>query len=97
MKNVLVGHLISVTLAVGFDAADPDFGQAGMHLGDMVIDQGAFKDWTVSNFLAEANKVLGGCSTAHSIEDVLSTADAINNNYDDGNMDNGYLRCPTDR
>jgi hypothetical protein len=42
IKNVLVGHLVAVTLAVGFDNYDPNFGQAGASLGSMKISQGAF-------------------------------------------------------
>jgi hypothetical protein len=94
MQNVLVGHLVAVTLAVGFDNFDPNFGQAGVHLGQMEIGSGAFAGWTVSAFLQEANKILGGCSTSHSIQDVLTTATAINENYVDGNTDNGFLVCP---
>ncbi len=94
IKNVLVGHLIALSLSVGFDVSDADFGKGGVPLGNMVISSGAFKGWTVTNFLAEANKVLGGCSTAYKIEDVLSTATAINENYVDGKVDKGYLNCP---
>jgi hypothetical protein len=97
IKNVLVGHLISVALAVGFDAKYDDFGQGGVKLGDMVIGSGKFQGWTVSNFLAEANKVLGGCSSAYTAKEVLGVADAINNNYDDGKVDKGYLVCPATR
>lgn len=97
IKNVLVGHLIALSLSVGFDAADADFGQGGVNLNDMVINSGVFKGWTVSAFLAEANKVLGGCSSAYKIEDVLTTATAINENYVDGKVDNGYLVCPEER
>jgi hypothetical protein len=95
LKNVLVGHLVALTLSVQFDAVNGDFGQAGVTLGAMVISSGAFKGWTVSAFLAEANKVLGGCSSSYTVQQVLDTAAAINENYVGGKCDNRYLKCPT--
>jgi hypothetical protein len=94
IKNVLVGHLVALTLSVRFDAYDVNFGDAGITLGAMKISSGAFKGWTVSDFLAEANKVLGGCSSSFSIQDVLDTATKINENYVDGKSDNRFLVCP---
>ena len=94
IKNELVGQLISVTLAVGFDVNDPNFGQAGVHLGDMVIGSGLFAGKTVSQFLVIANNVLGGCSNAYTPSQVNGVADLINKNYDDGTVNKGYLVCP---
>jgi len=96
LKNVLAGHLVALTLSVRFDQTDPSFGSAGVLLGDMIINYGAFAGWTVNNFLTEANKVLGGCSSAYSIDWVLVTAAAINENYVDGNTDLHFLRCPNE-
>jgi hypothetical protein len=96
LKNVLAGHLVALTLSVRFDQTDPSFGSAGVQLGDMIIKYGAFTGWTVNNFLIEANKVLGGCSSAYSIDNVLVTAAAINENYVDGNTDLHFLKCPNE-
>lgn len=96
ISNVLVGHLVAITLATGFDVFDADFGEAGITLGSMVIGSGTFEGWTVNQFLAEANKVLGGCSTAYTIQQVLTTATAINENYVDGKVDLGFLECPNE-
>ena len=95
LKNTLAGHLVALTLSVTFDAMDPDFGAAGIHLGDMKIGSGPFSGWTVNAFLAEANKVLGGAASSYSVQQVLETAAAINENYVDGKTDNHYLVCPT--
>ena len=49
---------------------------------------------TVSALLVEANKVLGGCPSAYTatqISDVLTT---INENFDDGTVNGGFLVCP---
>jgi hypothetical protein len=97
IKNVLVGHLVALTLSTGFDASDPNFGQAGITLGQMEIGSGTFAGWTVAAFLAEANKVLGGCSNAYSPTQVLETATSINENYTDGKIDNGFLVCPDEQ
>lgn len=94
LKNVLVNHLVALTLSVGFDAADPSFGQAGVQLGDMIIKNGPFAGKSVSFFLAEANKVLAGLSSAYTLSDLVDVADALNNNYDDGIVDKGYVTCP---
>jgi hypothetical protein len=94
LKNVLVGHLVALTLSVRFDAYDVNFGEAGITLGQMKIGSGPFAGWTVSDFLAEANRVLGGCSSAFTIEQVLETATKINENYVDGKTDNKFLVCP---
>jgi hypothetical protein len=94
LKNTLAGHLVALTLSVTFDQTDPNFGAAGIHLGDMEIGSGRFKGWTVSAFLAEANKVLGGAASSYTVQQVLETASAINENYVDGKTDKGYLVCP---
>ena len=97
IKNVLIGQVTALALSVGFDSFDPNFGQGGVLLGDMVIGSGLFAGKTVSQFLAIANDVLGGCSSAFSPSDVNDTADKINKNFDDGKTDNGFLICPGPR
>jgi hypothetical protein len=94
LKNVLAGHLVALTLSVGFDDADINFGEAGITLGAMQVKNGVFQGWTVADFLLEANRVIGGCSKAYSIHQVLQTAASINENYVDGTTDNGFLVCP---
>jgi hypothetical protein len=94
LKNVLVQHILALTLSVGFDDADPAFSSSGVALGDMIIKSGPFANWTVRAFLAEANKVLGGSPSSFTVQQVLETATAINENYVDGKTDKGYLKCP---
>ena len=96
IKNVLVGHLIALTLSLRFDVVDADFGDAGVNLGNMIIGSGPFAGKTVNEFMTIANNVIGGCSTAYSIGDILTTATLINENYVDGKTDKGYLDCPED-
>jgi hypothetical protein len=94
IDNVLVGHLVALTLSTRFDVVDPNFGAAGIHLGDMVIGSGPFAGKTVSQFLVIANNVLGGCSNAYTAKAVNQTASLINENYVDGTTNNGFLNCP---
>ena len=96
MKNVLVGHLVALKLSVTFDMSDAGFGQSSGLLYNRLITSGAFKGWEVGAFLAEADNVIGGCSSEFTPEQVLETAAAINENFVDGKIDKGYLICPAD-
>ncbi len=60
----------------------------------MKIGSGTFAGWTVKDFLAEANKVLGGCDTTYTPQQIEDTIDKINKNHDDGTVNQGFLVCP---
>lgn len=92
-SNVLAGQLVAVTLAAGFDAYDPNFSTNTNSFSDLIIGNGTFAGMTVSQFLNVANQVIGGCSTEYSFSDVNAAATAINENYDNGTVNNGYLIC----
>ena len=95
IKNVLVGHLVALTLSTTFDAYYEDFGQAGMQLGYMIIGgNGPFAGKSVNEFMQIANDVIGGCSNAYTVNQVLEMATLINENYTDGLIDNKVLICP---
>jgi len=95
LKNTLVSQLIGVTLAVGFDNYDPNFSPSGTTLGNMVINSGPFTGWTVNQFLAAANAALGGAASPYTLDQFTATATAINENYDGGTVNNGFLVCPS--
>jgi hypothetical protein len=94
IKNSLAGHIVALTLSTVFDVYDNGFGQSDTNLGEMIISSGPFQNFTVAEFLAEANKTLGGCSSKYSPQQILVTADSINQNFLDGTVNNGYLICP---
>ena len=94
--NNLINHLLAATLSVGFDLNDPNFGSSNYNLQDLVINTGTFQGWTVGELLALANDVLGGCNTSYSPVSVKSGLAMINENYVDGNSNNGNLDCPED-
>jgi hypothetical protein len=93
--NVLAGQLLTLALNIGFDNYDANFGAAQIHLQDMVIASGDFQGMTVKQFFDIANDVLGGCSTDYTPAQINVAATNINENYDNGTVDNGFLQCPT--
>ena len=96
LKNVLAGQLVALKLSVGFDYADANFGQSSVALGDMIIGSGTFKGNTVADFLALGEEVLGGCSKDFTPDQIVETATSINENFDNGTADKGFLTCPND-
>ncbi len=60
-------------------------------IGCLRVLNGAFAGMTVDEILALANDVYGGCHAAvDGLEDII---DAINNNFDNGNSNDGVLTC----
>lgn len=94
-SNVFAGQVVTLTLSVQFDLADPNFSFNSTHLSDLIVSGGPMIGMTVQQVLDEANKKLGGCSSSYSFSDLNNTVDMINQNYDDGTSDNGYLHCPS--
>ena len=92
--TVLAGNLLAVQLALGFDQYDPNFGASGGFLGDLVINQGDFQGWTVSELVALGNEALGGCNTTYSLSSINDALSAISNNFVDGTSNQGFLDCP---
>ena len=90
--NVLAGQVAALTLNVAYSNA----GKLGTNtgkLGDLVIVGGTFAGKTVSQFLAVANSALGGASTGYAISDINTAATALNENFDNGTVDKGYVSC----
>lgn len=90
IKNVLVGHVVALSLSLGFDMYDPDFGEAEGFLGDLVIDsEGDFDGWTVLDVLQEANAVLGGAGSHIPVE-MTEMLTMINEYFVDGKQMKNY-------
>jgi hypothetical protein len=92
-NNVLAAQLVAASLSVGFDAYDPDFAVSEDFLGDRYVNVAPFEGITVSQLLQIANDVIGGCSGAYTELELNAALTAINENYDNGIMDNGDLAC----
>ena len=92
VSNTLASQLVGVTLALGFDAYDESFSSNTNAFGELKILSGPHTGMTVAEFLDYANQVVGGCVEG-SLTDLNETATNINENYDNGTVDNGYLDC----
>ena len=92
-KGVLSSQLIALTLSLGFDNSDANFSTSTTSLGSLTIKSGTFAGMSVSAFLQLANNVIGGCSTQYSAAAINEAATAINENFDNGTVDHGYLNC----
>ncbi|MDI1354278.1 MAG: hypothetical protein PSX36_05150, partial [bacterium] len=92
-SNVLAGQLVALTLNTAFDASDPGFSSSGIPLLNYSITTGTFSNMTVGAFLSLANSVIGGCSTAYSFSQINAAATSINENYDNGTSNDGFLAC----
>ncbi|MCX6151868.1 MAG: choice-of-anchor A family protein [Ignavibacteriales bacterium] len=92
--TVLAGQLVALTLSVEFDKVGA-FGIKSTHLGDLVISSGTLAGKTVNEFLAIANTAIGGGSLGgYTLSQLNDAATAMNENFDNGTVDKGYLACP---
>jgi choice-of-anchor A domain-containing protein/uncharacterized repeat protein (TIGR01451 family) len=71
-----------------------------VHLTDLIITQGKFQGKTVAEFFALANAALGGADISgmgFTYSDLNDAAAGINENFDDGTQNNGFLACPEEK
>lgn len=92
--NTLVGQLTAAKLNVRFDELDAAFMSSTVLLKNMIITSGTFSGWTVQQLITTADQVIGGCSSAYSPIQVSSALASINNGYDGGATNSGFLTCP---
>jgi hypothetical protein len=95
--TVLAGQVLGVQFALGFDDCDPDLSGSNSDLGDQLyIKQGSvFYGWSIQAIYDTARKVLSGCPSLYTPEEVNEACTDINENYDEGN-NNGLFICPDD-
>ncbi|MCK5266674.1 MAG: hypothetical protein KAR07_00775 [Spirochaetes bacterium] len=91
--GVLGGQVLALTLSVGFDLCDDDFGASDTNLKDLVVADTSSPcyGWTVAAVLAEANKILAGLASTLTVSQINECVSQINENYVDGTTDNGFL------
>jgi hypothetical protein len=92
--NELASQVLALTLSVGFDLAIPEFGENSENLANLVVTSGDCAGMTVQEVLDEANNILAGCASSLSASQINDCVSAINENYVDGNSDNGFLELP---
>lgn len=90
-SNQLVAEILSLEAMLRMEALvlSPDNPQ----LGHLEIASGAFDGWSVEQALEEAHRVVGGCTSSYSPEQMHSVLHAINAAFA-GGKPSGYLRCP---
>jgi|SRR3954462_65993 hypothetical protein len=94
LKNNLASQLVTLTLSVQFDLYDANFSGSSLALGDLLIGSGVFKGIKIKDFLKEANKVLGGCPSSYTATQISDVLTQINENFDDGTANGGFIICP---
>lgn len=92
-RGVLSSQLLALTLSVGFDVADPNFSPSTTSFSSLTIKSGTFAGMSIANFLQLANNIIGGCSTQYSLSAINEAATALNENFDNGTVDNGFVNC----
>jgi hypothetical protein len=88
--GVLGGQLLALRLNVDF--SNKGITEAG--LANLIVVSGPMAGKKVSEVLYIANTVVGGGSLPNglSLADINETMDAINNNFDNGTSNDGYLK-----
>lgn len=93
--GVFGGQLLALAINLKMDQVLSNFASSTGNLKDLVITSGNFKSWTVQQFFDEANKKIGGCTAANfTFSQYSDVAAAINENYDNGTVNKGFLNCP---
>lgn len=91
--GVLGGQLAALTLNVKYNDAGY-LGSNPVKLGQLIIVSGPLAGKSVYELLDYANIAIGGGNTSYNISDLNTAADKINNNFDNGTQDLGFLTCP---
>ncbi len=90
--GVFAGQVLALRLNIDFS----DAGITCRGLGDLKVKSGKLAGWTVDQVMCLANKVLGGNKCALpcgvSISDLNSIVTSINENFDGGKVNKGFLR-----
>ena len=91
-SGVLGGQIAALAMSVAYSAAGV-LGTNPGKLGDLVIVSGKFAGKTVNQFLSIANSALGGSNTGYTYSEINDAATALNENFDNGTVNKGYLTC----
>ena len=83
LSNKLAAELVAATLNIQMDLQIASFATSTQNLKDLKIGKGDFKNWTVEQVVAEANKVLGGGSSNYSVSKLAKAIENINDSYND--------------
>jgi hypothetical protein len=93
LSNTLAGQVAALACNIGFDTYDASFAVTSLKLKDLFVKTGTFKGWTVQQLFDEAQKKLGGGSSSYSASQLSDACASVNQNYDNGTTDAGFLSC----
>lgn len=95
-SGVLGGQALALTLSVVFDACDPNFGSSSVPLSTLVVADPSSSCYgmTVQQVLDTANLILSGGSSSLTPSQINTCVDKINNNFDNGTVNLGFLKLP---
>ncbi len=93
LNNTLLGQVVALKLNLAFDAADGNFSSGETPLKNLIIKNGVFSGKTPEMILTEAEKAIGGCVSTATLSDLTAIITKINENFDNGIVDNGLLNC----
>jgi len=94
--GVFAGQVTALSLNVGFDLNDPAFGASSTNLEDLIVvdNTSACFEMTVGEILDEANLAISDQASDPSLSDLNDCVSDINENFVDGDTDNGFLAEP---
>ncbi|MCB9184764.1 MAG: T9SS type A sorting domain-containing protein [Flavobacteriales bacterium] len=95
ISNTLIGHLTALKISARVDEVDPAFSVSPVLLKNMVVTSGTFGGWTVQQLLDHADLAIGGCVSQYPLVTIASALANINQGYQAGLLNNGYLTCPS--
>lgn len=82
-SNKFAAELVAATLNIEMDLKIASFATSTQNLKDLKIGKGTFKNWTVEQLVAEANKVIGGGTSPYSLSKISKAIENINDSYSD--------------
>ena len=92
--NALVTHLMVAKLNVAFDAADADFSASGEPISSLIRTGGPLAGKSIAQIIALGDKVLGGCSTEYTANQMRAALRDFNRDFELGTVSLGKFRLP---
>lgn len=98
--GVFAAQLLAAKLNADFDRCDDKFAPCVEHVDELCFSDGPCQGYSVANVIDAADRVIGGCTCSApaysglcslSFADLSSCLDTFNNNFDNGNTNQGHL------
>jgi len=92
--GVFAGQAVALKMNIAFSDAGK-IGTGSVKLGSLIVCAGPLAGKTVYEVMDIVNKSLSGGTTPYSYSQLNDAATAINENFDEGKVNKGFLKCPT--